>query len=376
MADGPQKTAEASAWQTRLGSVPADYYYRPDVFEAEIAHVFKASWLCVGVTDDLANHQDFVTVQVGPHSIVVQNFRGELKAFRNVCSHRFSRIQTQATGNRPLQCPYHGWTYNAEGIPAGVPFNAKCFQLDDAGKQALALEAYPLETCGRFVFVNMDGKAPPLREFLGEVYDHLTHFTEACPNRIDTSVLEWDVNWKVGFENAAEGYHMPLIHPDSLAPTLETDVRIDFIGDHSVFYRTLSAQTQTWWDRVTGIIGFQGSQLYPDSNTYVIFPNICIMATHGASFVFQTFDPLSAEKFRFNSTYWTAPSKEGPARQAVLDTLVSFSNRVMGEDHDICAFVQQGVRDVPDGRAPLLGEAENRVAHFQTAYMARMKDAL
>ena len=60
----------------------------------ELEAVFKPSWLCLGFVDDLKSDRDFITAQIGPHSIVVQNFGGELKAFRNVCSHRFSRIQT------------------------------------------------------------------------------------------------------------------------------------------------------------------------------------------------------------------------------------------------------------------------------------------
>ncbi len=351
-----------------LGHIPPDHYWRDDVLATELDTVFAASWLCVGFTDDLARDRDFATTQIGPHSIVVQNFKGQLKAFRNVCSHRFSRIQTDACGNRSLTCPYHGWSYDAEGRPIGVPHNATAFGLDDADRAALALKSYALEICGRFVFVRMSTEGPSLRQFLGRVYDDLEHFSATCPNEISRTAFEWQVNWKVGLENAAEGYHTRMIHRDSLDPTLDEDLLVERIEDHTVFYRSLSEKTQAWWDRVGKIIKMQVSERFPQSVNWVIFPNIVILATHGASFVFQTFEPLSPLRFRFKSTYWLADSQKGAATDAVAKSLSEFSEQVMGEDHGVCTYVQAGLQDTGSARPPLLGVPEQRIAHFQKAY--------
>ncbi len=367
--DGDGRTVK---YQGMLGHIPADYYWRDDVLPLELDRVFRPSWLCVGFTDDLKNHQDFVTAGIGPHSIVVQNFKGELKAFRNICSHRFSRIQTERCGNRRLQCPYHHWLYDAQGIPVGIPLNETAFGFDADDRAALALSPYRLEVCGRFVFVCMAPEGPSLRDFLGETWDDLEHFTAICPHRISQTSFEWQVNWKIGFENAAEGYHTRMIHKDSLDPTLAEDLRVDRVAEHTVFYRSLSDKTKAWWDRVSRVIKLKVSERFPDSVNYVIFPNIVILATYGASFVFQTFEPVSATRFRFNSTYWIADSQQGPAQKMFADQLVQFSETVMGEDHGVCINVQAGVRDVPDRRAPLLGVPEARIAHFQQAYARRM----
>lgn len=358
------------------GRIPADYYWRDDVLPREIDQVFRPSWLCVAFTDDLGEDRDFVTTEIGPHAIVVQNVKGQLKAFRNVCSHRFSRIQTERCGNRPLTCPYHGWSYDGDGKPVGVPHNARAFGLGDEDRAALALQRYRLEVCGRFVFICMDDVAPSLRDFLGPIYDDLEHFTEVCPHRISSTAFEWDVNWKVGLENAAEGYHTRMVHGDSLDATLDKDLKVDLIADHSVFYRSLSEKTQAWWDRIAKVIKLKASRRFPDSTNYVIFPNIVILATYGASFVFQTFVPVSTMRFRFKSDYWIADSQQGPAQKMFADSLSRFSETVMGEDHDICRNVQEGVRDVTERRPPLLGVPEARIAHFQKAYARYMKDGL
>ena len=355
-----------------LGSIPADHYWRDDVLPRELDAIFARTWLYVGSTDDLGQHQDFITTTIGTHSIVVQNFKGELKAFRNVCSHRLSRIQTAPCGNRRLQCPYHGWLYDAAGRPAGVPQNDQAFGLSDADRDALALKAYRLETCGRFVFACLSDDVVSLRDYLGQVYDDLEHFSAVCSHRISTTSVEMDVNWKVGLENAAEGYHVRVIHGDSLGPTLGDDISVDFIADHSLYVRGLTDDTRAWWDRVSKIIKLQPSPRFPDSTNYIIFPHTVVLATYGASFVLQTYEPITATRFRCNTAYWIADSRPGPARDAVADNLRSLSARIMAEDASVCHGVQAGVRDVPNARAPLLGLPENRIAHFQKAYARHM----
>ncbi|HVS76343.1 MAG TPA: aromatic ring-hydroxylating dioxygenase subunit alpha, partial [Steroidobacteraceae bacterium] len=202
-----QTAPTATTYEALLGRIPADHYYRPDVLDAEIERVFKPSWLCVGFTQDLRNHNDFITAEIGHRGIVVQNFHGELKAFRNVCTHRFSRIHCARQGNRVLQCPYHGWTFGADGAPIGIPLNKQCFGLDEADRRALALQSYALDTVGHFVFVRMSKSGPSLRDFLGELYDDLAHVSDVCPDRFETEQYDWAANWKLGMDNAAEGYH-------------------------------------------------------------------------------------------------------------------------------------------------------------------------
>lgn len=352
--------------------IPPRNYWCADVQERETERVFRSSWLCVGFTDDLRNDRDFITARIGPCSIVVQNFKGELRAFRNVCSHRLSALQTDLCGNRPLTCPYHGWTYDTHGVPVGIPANTRAFGLDASDRKALALTRYELETCGRFVFVRMLPGGPDLKTFLGRVYEDLLHFSEVCPVRISNTVREWDVNWKTGLENAAEGYHVRMVHADSLDATLQDELLIEYIEDHSVFYRSLSEKTQTWWTRLSRVIGLEVSEKFPHSTNYIIFPNIAALATYGGSFVFQTFEPVGPTRVRFRSTYWMANARPGPATDEVFRSLAEFSERVMSEDHDICTSVQAGMRDVPEGKRALLGAPESRIAHFQQAYARRM----
>ncbi|MFP1130145.1 aromatic ring-hydroxylating oxygenase subunit alpha [Asticcacaulis sp. W401b] len=355
-----------------LGQIPADAYVREDVLAAEIAQVFRPSWLCVGFTEDLKNHQDFITSQIGPHSIVVQNFDGELRAFRNVCSHRFARIQTEASGNRPLQCPYHGWTYNGEGHPVGVPLNKPCFNLTDADKAELALEVYALEVVGHFVFVRMEPVGPDLKTFLGDYHEELQHLSAVCTDRFETVSYEWEANWKLGMDNAAEGYHVPLVHADSFGLILSLQLEISSVPDHSRYTGKLKDRSLKWWHNVHKNLKITPSDRYPEYGNFLIFPNIVITFSGGAFLTFQTFDPIAPQRLRINSTSWLATNRGGQTRDLVVGELKTFSAQVRDEDAEICRVTQAGMRDVPDNRAPLLGQMEGRIAHFQKAWAKRM----
>lgn len=365
-------TVAATTYHSLLGQIPADYYWREDVLAAEIERVFAPSWLCVGFTDDLKADKDFITAQIGSHSIVVQNFDGELKAFRNVCSHRFARIQCERSGNRHLQCPYHGWTYDAAGRPVGVPLNRQSFGLNEADKSALALHAYALETVGHFVFVRMSGSGPDLHTFLGSFYDDLKHVSDICPDRFESDSYDWAANWKLGMDNAAEGYHVPLVHADSFGLILSIDLDISTDADHSRYVGKLKERSLKWWAGVGKSIKLEPSEIYPQYGNFLIFPNIVVTFSAGAFLTFQTFDPVGPGHLRINSTSWLAKNRGGAARTMVIDSLKAFSAQVRNEDAAICAVAQDGVREAGT-RPPLLGALEGRIAHFQKAYARYMR---
>lgn len=360
-------------WRQRLGLIPADHYYREDVLSAEIERVFAGSWLCIGFVQDLAQPNDFLTTQIGPHSIVVQNFDGVLRAFRNVCSHRFARIQCTRSGNRPLTCPYHGWTYDAAGRPKGIPLNNPQFGFADADKAALALDTYAIEVVGHFVFVRMNPEGGDLRDFLGSFYDDLKHVSDICTDRIEADSYEWEANWKLGVDNAAEAYHVPMVHADSFGVILSMDLALSIEGDHSRYTGRLRDRSLKWWNTVGKAVGLCRSEVYPEYGNFLIFPNIIATFSYGAFLTFQTIEPIGPQTLRLNNSSWLAGNKGGAARDLVAENLRAFTRQVRDEDRDICRIAQQGTRDAPPQRLPVLGEMEGRIRNFQTAYDRRMQ---
>ena len=61
-------------------------------------------------------NNDFITIEIGNTSVAIHNFKGNLVAFQNICSHRFNRIHPSGKGNKGFFCKYHGWNYDIDII--------------------------------------------------------------------------------------------------------------------------------------------------------------------------------------------------------------------------------------------------------------------
>lgn len=129
---------------------------------------WRTGWFCLTIRDRLAEDGRHVTVDLPELSITVQNFRGSLRGYWNVCSHRGTQMRHAGCGTGPLRCPYHGWVYNAEGIPIGIPDNDLLFGLDATARKQLALRRVEVEVIGRLVFVRVDPDTETLLAALGD----------------------------------------------------------------------------------------------------------------------------------------------------------------------------------------------------------------
>lgn len=143
-------------------------------------------WFHLCTTDDLVLPNAFVTTRVGAVPLVAQNIKGRVVAFRNVCTHRFAVIHGEPAGCGPLRCPYHGWSFDADGVPVGLPFNPTDFQLEAEGRRRLALHPASLARCGRLVFVRVAMDGPSLEEELGhDLFARLAALSDAFPRSGD-----------------------------------------------------------------------------------------------------------------------------------------------------------------------------------------------
>ncbi|CAO3441332.1 Rieske 2Fe-2S domain-containing protein [Azospirillum endophyticum] len=152
-------------------------------------------WFHLCMADDLASPNAFVTTRVGVVPLVAQNIKGRVVAFRNVCTHRFAVIHGEPAGCGPLRCPYHGWSFDADGVPVGLPFNPTDFQLEAEGRRRLALHPASLARCGRLVFIRVAADGPSLEEELGAaLFARLAALSETFPRRGDA--LEPAEDWE------------------------------------------------------------------------------------------------------------------------------------------------------------------------------------
>ena len=85
--------------------------------------IFERTWQLAGHVSDLAEPGSYLTTDVVDQPVlVVRDHDGEIRAFRNVCRHRGSRLLAgSGSCGKAIRCLYHGWTYRLDGRLIGVP---------------------------------------------------------------------------------------------------------------------------------------------------------------------------------------------------------------------------------------------------------------
>jgi len=122
------------------------------------------NWFCVGPAQAIAGDGDHLTLDLPDRSVTVQNFRGVIAGFLNVCSHRATQMRVCGREKGLLRCPYHGWVYNQKGVPIGIPDNDRLFQLTQADREALALVPVAVAQRGALLFLRLAPEGLPLDE--------------------------------------------------------------------------------------------------------------------------------------------------------------------------------------------------------------------
>jgi choline monooxygenase len=193
-------------------TIPAAWYTDRRVADLELKNVFSRNWQAVGRLSQLEKPGQYVTATVADEPIVVVRGRdGKLRAFYNVCRHHAMTVMNEPCGHAEhMRCPYHGWTYNLEGELRGMTEfdGVKNFERADNG-----LVPVLVETWEKFVFVNLDPQAAPLRDFLGKLVGLAKPLGFGDLKFVERRSYIQNCNWKVYVDNFLDGgYHVPHMH--------------------------------------------------------------------------------------------------------------------------------------------------------------------
>jgi len=346
-------------------------YRDPSVFHREMQALFHNVWQFAGFARDLASDRDYIVPEIGGKSVVVQNFEGELRAFLNVCSHRYSAIRSESKGNGLLQCPYHGWVYDKAGIPAGIA-HLKEFEAMTAERRCeLALERWDVETCGELIFVRRStAGGPSLKIFLGDAWDRVESIATCLGSQIDCNRMTIEANWKVALENTLESYHAPFVHPTSIALLLGQTRETLVEYPHSTWVGEIQPSMKTRLGKLAKHLGLNSR--FDAYHHQLVFPALTLATTVGMTYAIQSFKPLSPSRTEFTSFVFAAKIDGSAAKTLMLAEATAVArdyNRVVfEEDRVICEQVQKGIGLAPAHLTGELSGEEHRVERFQAAW--------
>ena len=185
--------------------LPGHFYTDPDVFAADLEHIFGTQWFFAATAAEVPEPGDYVTVDIGARSVIVIRDDDEnLRAFHNVCRHRGARVITEPVGFvGNLVCPYHSWTYGTDGrlrhapaLPAGT--DTSCL-----GLRPVAIR----EIAGLVYLCLAENPPADIDDFAAAVTPYLApHRLAEAKVAVREDIIEAG-NWKLVMENNRECYH-------------------------------------------------------------------------------------------------------------------------------------------------------------------------
>jgi phenylpropionate dioxygenase-like ring-hydroxylating dioxygenase large terminal subunit len=193
----------------------------PEVYEAEMRHIFEATWVFVGLESQIPNPHDFITTHIGRHPVLLSRDKdNKICCLLNTCRHRGTVVCPFKHGNRKLHvCRYHAWSYDSGGHNVAIPERAAGqypAAFDDADHDLIRVAR--LDSYRGFIFASLSADVPELDDFLGETRPFLDLVIDQSPTgRLEVVPGEvtytFDANWKLQFENGLDYYHFGATHP-------------------------------------------------------------------------------------------------------------------------------------------------------------------
>ena len=200
--------------------LPSSAYTDGGFLALEYRRWLARTWLFVGRGHEIPEAGDVMPVPGHPF-ILVRNKTGEVRAFQNACRHRgHALVDGPCRGLRLFTCPYHAWSYDLDGRLLGTPHfgGQSVHRVEGFDPANYGLASVRCEMWHDWIFLNIDGAAEPLEDFVAPMagrladvdFGRLTHYLT-----IDAGAL--DLNWKLAMENTMEPYHVPVVHRDTAA---------------------------------------------------------------------------------------------------------------------------------------------------------------
>jgi len=68
-------------------------YTDPEIFEAELKHIYEGNWIYIAHDSELPNPNDYITTVMGRQPVIIsRDGEGQLRGFVNACSHRGANV--------------------------------------------------------------------------------------------------------------------------------------------------------------------------------------------------------------------------------------------------------------------------------------------
>ncbi len=348
--------------------LPGWTYHSAELHGLELEQIFLRHWMFVAHAAEIPRSGDYACFALGDErAVIVRDGDGEIRAFHNVCRHRASRVVADDRGHcgKAFICPFHGWSYNLDGTLRNVP---KAETFPDIDRAELGLKPIDCEIWHGLVFIRFAGDGPGVAEQFApaEKEIDLYRIGEMQPYG-NTWSFRFDLDWKAVADIDAEGYHVPVGHPElfDLVGSTYTDQTLegglaracgDFAGRRHKLERNREYVAALPDD----------SYLPEDYRTqwiyWGLFPGFVLTLFPDQVEVYQIY-PTGPQRSVMAGASYALPD-DRPAMQRARELNRKINRDVGNEDVDLVKWAAEGMRSSAfDG--VILSDLEINVASYQ-----------
>ena len=290
--------AEAVQALVREDRVHRDVYLNPEIFELEMRHLWRNTWIYVGHDSQIPQAGDYFTTELARQPVIMlRDAEGTVRVLMNRCAHKGANLLSAREGHCEgglLRCPYHGWIYRLDGsirtIPAKSGYEGTGFASSSAAAGIVPVRNVAIHR--GFVFARLSEQGPGFHEYFGDALSSIDNMVDRSPlGRLEVAggVLRYmhDSNWKMFVENLNDTMHPMIAHASSAgtAKKLWADKPADLPKPMAI------------------------EQFVPFANDYKFFDDMGVRVyAHGHSF--------SGVNFSIHSAYSPIPEYEAAMKRA------------------------------------------------------------
>jgi carnitine monooxygenase subunit len=351
-------------------TLPARHYFDPAIHAWEQEAIFARSWCYAGHLGALAEPGCYITCRIADQNIlVIRGKDGMLRGFYNVCQHRAHELLRGSGRAKVITCPYHAWTYHADGRLRTARGGENLPGFDPS---EFCLKPVKVETLANFVFVNLDAQALALARLSGGLEAEIRSYCPEIDRLVLARSLTYEVagNWKNSVDNFLECYHCHVAHSDFC------DL-VDMASYRSICHGIYSSHCGRAARLDSKAYRYDGDARARQFGSWWLWPNLSIEVFPGAPNV-NIFHhvPVGPEKTLHVFEFYMEQATPSPAQE---DAIRYIDEVLQVEDIALVESVQRGLHSrgynqgrfvVDAGRTEM---SEHAVHHFHGLVVEALK---
>ncbi len=169
--------------------------------------MIRNQWYAILESNEVTPGQVVGVTRMGEKLALWRNSRGELACMADLCPHRGVALSAGKVLHDNVQCPFHGFEFDASGRCAVIPANGK----DAPAPKAFQVkQVYPAREANDFIYIwwgEPRNDLPPLPFF-----DSVDHRAFSWLTLRD----HWATHYSRAIENQLDVVHLPFIHYNTI----------------------------------------------------------------------------------------------------------------------------------------------------------------